>query len=82
MQGTNRRGEGGEKRLPCDPGSELRLLLKGEDNKRDGKKEEKRKKAIIEYNLLLTENAPNLGGLTKRSITAVGTSRRDLSVCM
>ena len=25
MQGTNRSGEGGEKSLLCDPGSELRL---------------------------------------------------------
>ena len=42
MQRTNRSGNGGEKSLPCDPGSELRLggieKKKGEDNKWDGKK--------------------------------------------
>ena len=34
MQGTNRSGEGGEEPAMCDPGSELRLLIGGRENRR------------------------------------------------
>ena len=46
MQGTNRSGQGGEKSLLCDPGSELRLG--GRENRRaktiNGMEKKKKKK--------------------------------------
>ena len=49
MEGTNRSGDGGEKSLRCDPGSELRLggreKKKGEYNKWDGKIRKKKVRA-------------------------------------
>ena len=51
MQGTNRCGDGGEKSLLCDPGSELRLggreKKKGNDNTRSKWDGEKKKEYLL-----------------------------------